>query len=255
MKITVCIKQVPDTETKLSINAEATNIDTQNIKWSINPYDEFAIEEALKIKTATGASVEVISVGPKLRVVEALRTALAMGADTAICIDTPNTLFLSSEMVAQAIGKVLKKKDLPDLIFTGKLGIDYNLGLMPFRLGEELNIAVLSGVSQMELKETLITATKDIDGGVKEHYTLNLPAIIGANKGLNTPRYPNLPGIMKAKRKPIEEFSWSELDVKPSPSFINYELPGERSAVNIIGGTEEEQVNQLITKLKEEKAL
>ncbi|MBE8163056.1 MAG: electron transfer flavoprotein subunit beta/FixA family protein, partial [Bdellovibrionaceae bacterium] len=205
MKITVCIKQVPDTEAKLEINNASTNIDATNIKWSINPYDEFAIEEALQIKASTQASVEVISVGPKSRVTDALRTALAMGADTAICVDTPEDMFLNSSMVAQAIAAVLQKKDLPDLIFTGKLGIDYNFGLMLFRLGQELNMPVLSGVSQLELKDKTLKATKKIDGGVKQEYSLNLPAIIGADKGLNTPRYPNLPGIMKAKRKPIEE--------------------------------------------------
>lgn len=255
MKITVCIKQVPDTETKLSINNTSTNIDTKNIKWTINPYDEFAIEEALKIKASAGASVEVISVGPKFRVTDALRTALAMGADTAICIDTPEDLFLSSDMVAQAIAKTLQKKELPDLIFTGKIGIDYNFGLMLFRLGKELNMPVLSGVSQLELKDKTINATKEIDGGVKQHYQLHLPAIIGANKGLNTPRYPNLPGIMKAKKKPIEEVPWSDLNISSSPSFTDYQLPGSRPSVNILTGTEDEQVNQLITKLKEQKAL
>lgn len=255
MKITVCIKQVPDTETKLSINSTSTNIDTTNIKWTINPYDEFAIEEALKLKASMGASVEVISVGPKLRVTEALRTALAMGADTALCIDTPADLFLNSEMVAKAIAKVLQKKDLPELIFTGKLGIDYNFGLMPFKLGQELNMPVLSGVSKFALKDNLINATKEIDGGVKQHYELQLPAIIGANKGLNIPRYPNLPGIMKAKRKPIEEFLWSDLEISTKPSFTHYQLPGDRPSVDMLLGTEEEQVSQLIVKLKEQKAL
>ncbi|MBE8221092.1 MAG: electron transfer flavoprotein subunit beta/FixA family protein, partial [Bdellovibrionales bacterium] len=243
------------TETKLSINGDSTNINTENIKWTINPYDEFAIEEALKTKASTGASVEVISVGPKTRVTEALRTALAMGADTAICIDTPDNLFLSSDMVAQAIAKTLQKKDLPDLIFTGKVGIDYNFGLMLFRLGEKLNMPVLSGVSKLELKNKTISATKEIDGGEKQNYELNLPAIIGATKGLNTPRYPNLPGIMKAKRKPIEEISFSELNISPDTSFYNYNLPGNRPDVNILSGTEEEQINKLITNLKEQKAL
>lgn len=255
MKITVCIKQVPDTETKLNLNSQSNNINTENIKWIINPYDEFAIEEALKVKASTGGHLEVISVGPKLRVTEALRTALAMGADTAICIDAKEDLFLSSAMVAKAIAKILQKQDLPDLIFTGKMGIDYNFGQMLFRLGQILNIPVLSGVSKFSLKDKQITASKEIDGGVKEHYQLNLPAIIGANKGLNTPRYPNLPGIMKAKRKPISEFSFKELGIDSDVSFNNYKMPGNRPKVEILSGTEDEQVNQLISKLKEQKVL
>lgn len=255
MKITVCIKQVPDTESKLSINNTSNNINTENIKWVINPYDEFAIEEALKLKASTGASLEVISVGPKFRVTEALRTALAMGADTAICIDAKEDLFLSPTMVAKAIAKILKKQELPDIIFTGKMGIDYNFGQMLFRLGQILNMPVLSGVSQFSLKDKQITASKETDGGITEHYQLNLPAIIGANKGLNIPRYPNLPGIMKAKKKPISEFLFKDLDITKDIAFENYKIPGDRPDVEILTGTEDEQINKLISKLKEQKVL
>ena len=253
MKIVVCIKQVPDTETKIKLNSDSSGIDTSGVKWVMNPYDEFAVEEAIKLKTEKSGSLTVISVGPKKRVVDSLRTALAMGADDAIVIDTEDEL--DSFATAKALSKALEKEGPFDMVFTGKLAIDDNASAVSQMLAEFMGFPHSTVVSKFEAGDGKVTVERDADGGSKETLELSGPAVIGANKGLNQPRYASLPGIMKAKKKPLKEIAFSELGVEATAqkvTYKNFQLPPEKPPVKMIEGEPAAQAKQLVELLRDE---
>jgi electron transfer flavoprotein beta subunit len=251
MQIYVCIKQVPDTETK--IRTTATGIDPAGVKWVMNPYDEFAVEEALKLKAANaGAVVTAISLGPKARVVESLRTALAMGADEAVVINAPETT--DNFATAKALAGYLKGQTY-DIIFTGKSAIDDNSMAVTQMMAELLGIPHATVVSKFEAKDKVVTIEREIEGGASEIVEVKLPAVFGANKGLNTPRYASLPGIMKAKKKEIKEVELASLGVGETDIKIklsDFELPKERPSCKLLTGDAQEQASQLARLLREE---
>jgi electron transfer flavoprotein beta subunit len=253
MNIFVCVKQVPDTETKIKLSADANSIDTAGFKWVINPYDEYAIEEALKFKQAKPeAVVNVISVGPKARASEALRTALAMGADEAIVIDAPESV--DNLTVASALAAAIKDSS-PALIFSGKSAIDDNSLAVSQMLAELLKLPHATSVTKFENKGDSVVVEREIDGGAKEVVELKLPAVVAANKGLNTPRYASLPGIMKAKKKVIKELSLDGLGVSATQSkvkFAAYQLPPDRPACKILSGDPGAQTSALVGLLRNE---
>ena len=180
MKIFVCLKQVPDTETRISIKADKSGIEEAGVKWVMNPYDEYAVEEALKLRDgAGGGSVTVISVGPKTRVVEVLRTALAMGADDGLVIDSVDAI--DSYLAAQAIAAAIKKEGAFDLILTGKLAIDANSASVPQMLAEALGIPHVTVVTKLTAGSPL-TVEREIEGGAREVIEINGPCVIAANK-------------------------------------------------------------------------
>ena len=271
MKIAVCLKQVPDTETKIKLtdsqlDASSQNlssqIDTRDIKWIISPYDEYAIEEALHIQSKESATVTAISFGPKSRVVKALQMALAMGVDEAVCISDSNDSSIGltdSLVVAKLLFKCIEKIGPFDLIFMGKTAIDDNQSAVVPMLAGLLNIPHASVVSKLEHHNKNIILERDIEGGTKEVIEMSLPALIGTTKGLNNPRYATLPGIMKAKKKPLTEMTPESLGVdiqKTSIEYTDFRLPSERPKVQMIEGDVQQQVNELTRLLKyEEKAL
>ena len=254
MKIFVCIKQVPDTETKIKLNADATGIEPTGIKWVMNPYDEIAVEEALKLKEGGKAShVTVLSLGPKLRVIETLRTALAMGADDAIAIDCPG--YLDPSATAKALANAIKAEGEFKFIFTGKLAIDDNAASIGQMIAEHLGVAHATVVSKLEVSETSAVAEREIEGGTREILQLQLPALVAVNKGLNLPRYASLPGIMKAKKKPIKEISLTDLGVSESDIRIRYQkfqLPPDKPPVKMLSGDSAAQASALVKLLREE---
>jgi len=255
MKIFVCVKQVPDTETKLKVNADHSGIDEADIKWVVNPYDEFAIEEALKLKAqlADDSTITLVSLGPQKRIVDALRTGLAMGADQAVAIHSEHPL--DSFTTAKALAQTIQNEGGADLIFTGKLAIDDNAASVPQQIAEFLNIAHTTAVSQFENENGSFVVHREVEGGTQEVVQLQAPAVIGANKGLNTPRYATLPGIMKAKKKPLKNVDLSDLDVSVSDQkvqFTEYQLPKEKPPVKMIEGESEEQAQKLVQLLREE---
>ena len=258
MKIAVCIKQVPDTETKIKlINQDGQQkLDMRNIKWIINPYDEYSIEEALQIKSKTAQEtlIKVICLGPKSRISEALRTALAMGIDEAVCIDTADHEgLMESLIVAKLLAQCLKKTGPFDLIFMGKVAIDDNQSAVGPMVAALLNIPHTSVISKLDYQDKKIIVERDIDAGAKEIIEMQLPALVGANKGLNTPRYATLPGIMKAKKKPITYISPTDLGVDLTTSSMEYtdfQLPSERPNVCMMKGEVTEQVTELVKLLK-----
>ncbi|NCN95088.1 MAG: electron transfer flavoprotein subunit beta/FixA family protein [Bdellovibrionales bacterium] len=253
MKTFVCIKQVPDTETKIQVKPDHSGIEEGSVKWVMNPYDEFAVEEALKLKTSTSDTVIVISAGPKTRVVDSLRTALAMGADEAIVIDAPETI--DSYLAAKLLAEAIKKEGDIRLVFAGKLAIDGNGSSVGQMVAEFLQIPHASVVSQLEFSEDSIQVGRDVEGGAKEIFKLKAPCVISANKGLNTPRYASLPGIMKAKKKPLKELTATDLGLEsftPKVKFKNFTLPPEKPPVKMIEGSPQEQAKKLVDLLMNE---
>lgn len=247
MKIAVLIKQVPDTETKIVINSDQSGIDEANVKYVMNPYDEFAVEEAIKI----GGETTVISMGPE-RSVEALRTALAMGIQKAVHIDTQGKWY-DSYATATVLSKVLKEGGY-DLILCGKQAIDGDNGQVVQMTGELLGIPQVMIVENIEVSGDQLKVTRRIGGGAKEVYQPSTPVILGAEKGLNQPRYASLPGIMKAKSKPVDKKSAEELLAGESNlvQFANYSLPPEKQAGKKIEGEPAEQAKELVRLLHEE---
>lgn len=258
MKIFVCIKQVPDTETKIKIKSDGSGIEPAGIKWVMNPYDEYAVEESIKIREANpGSIVNVITVGPKERAIESLRTALAMGADEGMVIHAPEALDAYS--TAKALSSVIQSEGGADLVLTGKLSIDANQSSVSQMVAELLKIPHATVVSKLQITQDSLTADRDIEGGAKEKLKLTLPALVAANKGLNTPRYASLPGIMKAKKKIIKEFDAAALgisDVDKKVLLKNYSLPPEKPSVKILSGDATAQSQELVKLLRDEaKAL
>lgn len=254
MKIFVCLKQVPDTETKIKILPDQSGIDPAGIKWVMNPYDEHAVEEAIKFKEKNpGAQVWAITSGPKARAVESLRTALAMGADEAIVINSPENLDAYS--TAKALASVMTSEGVGHLVFTGKLSIDNNQSSVPQMVAEFLSIPHTSVVSKFESASENTTVERDVEGGAKEVVQMINPSLVAANKGLNMPRYASLPGIMKAKKKVIKEFEFASLGIAATEQKVKYtgfSLPPEKPAVKLLAGDAASQVSQLISCLRDE---
>lgn len=257
MKIFVCIKQVPDTETKIKIAADSKGIDTSSIKWIVNPYDEYAIEEAVKLKEAnSGSSVTVFTVGPKKRAGDVLRTALAMGADEGVIIDSPEMIDPIS--TAKALAAAVKQEGGFDLILAGKSAIDDNASSVGPMLAQLLNIPHCSVVAKLSVAGEMLTAEREVEGGSKEVVQIQLPGLVTATKGLNTPRYASLPGIMKAKKKVLKELDLAGLGIenKGACALTNFRLPAEKPAAKLIGGVVDQQVTELVRLLRDEaKAL
>lgn len=253
MKIFVCVKQVPDTETKIQVKTDGSGIEESSIKWVMNPYDEFAVEEALKLKASTSDTVVVLGAGPKGRVVDTLRTALAMGADEALVIDTPETS--DTYQTAKLLAAAIKSEGDVRIVFAGKLAIDDNASSVGQMVAEFLEVPHASVVSKFEYNDGQVTAERDIEGGAKEVFKLSTPCVVAANKGLNTPRYASLPGIMKAKKKPLKELTPADLglgDLTPKIKFKNFSLPPEKPPVKMIEGSPEEQAKKLVDLLMNE---
>lgn len=200
MNIVVCISQTPDTATKIAVGADGKNIDPKGVKFVLNPYDEFAVEEGLRQRQASGGEVVLLCVGGE-GAKESIRLGLAMGADKAILIK--DDARPDSFVVAAELAEVIKGLN-PDLVLLGRQSVDYDSAQIGPMLAELLDLPMVSFVTKLDINGTTVRAERDIEGG-KEVVEASLPCIITAQKGLNEPRYPKLPDIMKAKSKPIEE--------------------------------------------------
>jgi electron transfer flavoprotein beta subunit len=256
LKIGVCVKQVPDTETKIRINDSRNWISEEGVKFVINPYDEYALEEALKAKEKFGGEVAIITVGPK-RCQESIRSGLAMGADRAIHI-VCDDYRLSSLTVAKILKEVISKEKF-DLVMMGKQAVDNDFSSVGPMLSELLGWASGNVVIKLDFSQDgkVITAQREVEGGGKEVLELLLPTLITATKGLNNPRYPSLKGIMQAKKKEIKEVSFSDLGLsgdKLTDCFTleNFRLPPERTAGKIIDGEPADAAEKLAELLRNE---
>jgi len=245
VNIAVCIKQVPDTETKVKISDDKKWIEESEINYILNPYDEFAVEEGLKIIEASGGEVTIISLGPD-RVTSTIRSALAMGATKAIHAKTesiPKDPMATAEALAQIIGE-----GNYDLIILGKQAIDDDHQQIGPILSEKLGIPSANVVTTLEVLDDKIRADRQIEGGF-EKIECSLPAIVTAQRGLNEPRYASLKGIMAAKKIQIEEKTVTIPEDKIEILEINY--PPEKPPGKIVGEGVD-AVPELIRLLKEE---
>lgn len=207
MNIAVCVSQTPDTTTKIVIGADGKSIDPKGVKFILNPYDEFAVEEALRRKEANGGSVTVVTVGDD-SAKETMRVALAMGADKGILVKDATKA--DSFSVAANLAETLKSLN-PDIIFMGRQSIDFDTAQMGPTVAAIMDLPCVTFVTSLEINGNSVKAERDIEGG-KEVVELSMPCVITTQKGLNEPRYPKLPDIMKAKSKPIEERANTSVD-------------------------------------------
>ncbi len=244
MKILVPIKRVPDAETTIKVNPDGNGIAESGIKWVVNPFCEIAIEEALKTKEATSdTEVVLVSIGTA-DAQEQLRTGLAMGADRAILVtcDVADTW-----VVARILAKVVEKES-PDMVIMGKQAIDDDSNVVGQLLAQLLAWPQATFISELSLAEGSAQCVREIDGGL-ETVKVPLPAIITADLRLNEPRYASLPGIMKARKKPLEEIEASSLgaDLTPRSTVKSLSPPPERQ-----GGRTVESVDELVGLLQSE---
>jgi len=245
MKILVPVKRVVDFNVKVRVKSDQSGVELANVKMSMNPFDEIAVEEALKLKEA-GKATEVIavSVGP-IACQETLRTALAMGADRAILVET------DLETQPLAVAKVLKalaQKESPGLVILGKQAIDDDANQTGQMLAALLDWPQATFASKVEIDGTTARVTREIDGGL-ETIEIATPAVITTDLRLNTPRYATLPNIMKAKKKPLENVKPADLgvDVAPRLKTLSVSEPPKRK-----GGVMVKDVAELVNKLKNE---
>lgn len=251
MNIYVLMKRTFDTEERITIaNGQIAEDDAEFI---INPYDEYAIEEAITVRDAHGGEITVVTIGDE-EAAKQLRTALAMGADKATLINTEGDVDEMDEFTAATLlAQYLKDKEV-DLILAGNVAIDGGSGQVGPRVAELLNINYVTTITELAIDGTDVTIVRDVEGD-SERIVTSLPLLVTAQQGLNEPRYPSLPGIMQAKRKPLEELEIDDLDlddVEAKTTTIEIFLPPAKEAGRILQGELQEQVAELVDLLKNE---
>lgn len=252
MNILVCMKQVPDTAIEIKLDAENKSVDKSQLTYVVNPYEEYAIEAGLQLKEKFGGDVTLITMGPD-RAEEVLRTGLAMGADKGIHISDPALEGSDTLVTAKVLAAAIKGLTY-DIVLCGKVAVDDNTGQVGPALAELLGIPHISGATTLEVDQASkkAVATREVEGGVVQ-MEVPLPAVITAEKDLNTPRYPSLPGIMKAKTKPVDKKDVASLGLDPSSVGLagskimplGMSLPPEREAGRILEGDPDQAAKEL----------
>jgi len=253
VNIIACVKQVPDTEAQIKVKADGSGIEEGQIKWVMNPYDEFGVEEALKLKEKNGGDVTIVCVGPA-RAMETIRTALAMGADKGVHISDPAFDNADAFVVANALAAVIKT--MPhDIIFCGQRAIDDDSGQVGAMLAEALNVPQLTIVTKLEFAGSSVKVIRPIEGAQLSIETA-LPCVVTCQKGLNEPRYASLPGIMKAKKKPVDVKNAAAIGVATDAKATVAKTvpPPARPPGKIICGDEPAQKAAELGKLLREEA-
>ncbi|MFC4599825.1 electron transfer flavoprotein subunit beta/FixA family protein [Cohnella hongkongensis] len=251
MNIYVILKQTFDTEEKIVLRDG--QIAEDGVKFVINPYDEYAVEEAIRLKDRHGGTIVAVSVGPD-RAAEALRTALAMGADEAVLL-CDERIGGDEYSVSRALAAYLGAQKF-DLVLGGNFSIDNGSGQVAVRLAALLDLPHAASVTRLTVDGGLAVALRDAEGDA-ETIELALPALITAQQGLNEPRYPSLPGIMKAKKKPLrtlrlEDVGLTEADVAPKTERLSLSLPPARQAGKLLKGDPAQQAAELVKLLRTE---
>jgi len=245
MKVLVPVKRVVDYNVKVRVKADGTGVETANVKMSMNPFDEIAVEEAVRLKEA-GTAVEIIAISVgSAQCQETLRTALAIGADRAILVET------TVETQPLAVAKILKAivaREQPGLVIMGKQAIDDDSNQTGQMLAALLNWSQATFASNVKVSGNTLEVTREVDGGL-ETLSVNLPAVVTTDLRLNEPRYVTLPNIMKAKKKPFETLTPDALgvDVAPRLKTLKVQEPPKRSAGQMV-----KSVPELVQKLKNE---
>lgn len=253
MNIYVLLKRTFDTEEKISIAGSAINED--GAEFIINPYDEYAVEEAIQVRDEHGGEVTVVTVGNE-EAEKQLRTALAMGADKAVLINIEDDVELQDQYTtAKVLAEFLKDKDA-DLILAGNVAIDNASGQVGPRVADLLGIPYVTTITDLKIDGTNVSVVRDVEGD-EEKIETSLPLLVTAQQGLNDPRYPSLPGIMKAKKKPLEEIELDDLDldeddVVAKSKTIEVFLPPQKEAGKVLSGELADQVKELVNLLHTE---
>jgi len=246
VKILVAIKRVIDPDARIRLNPDASGVDEESVEYKVNPFCENAIEEALVLQAAHGGEIILVTVGPE-ETTQTIRSGLAMGADRAIRIEG-NDHALDSDLVARILCKVIEREE-PNVILLGKQAVDGDNNQVGQLLAEYMGYGQACFASEVTIEGESAQVTREVDGGL-ETISVPLPAVITADLRLNEPRYASLPGIMKAKRKPIDVLTTDELGVTDTGlkiELVSLELPPTRAA-----GVMVESVDDLLDKLKNE---
>ncbi|MBW7650728.1 electron transfer flavoprotein subunit beta/FixA family protein [Anoxybacillus sp. ST4] len=253
MNIFVLMKRTFDTEEKIVIQNGKVN--EEGAEFIINPYDEYAIEEAIQVRDQHGGEVTVVTIGNEDAEKE-LRTALAMGADKAVLINVEDDVEHRDQYTtAKVLAQYLKDKEA-DLILAGNVAIDGGSGQVGPRVAELLGIPYVTTITKLEIDGMNVKVVRDVEGD-EEVIEASLPLLVTAQQGLNEPRYPSLPGIMKAKKKPLEELELDDLDleeedVEAKTKTIEIFLPPKKEAGKILQGDMADQVKELVSLLHTE---
>ncbi|OPG15784.1 electron transfer flavoprotein subunit beta/FixA family protein [Ferroacidibacillus organovorans] len=250
MNVIVCMKQTFDTEAKITLTDGKIN--EEGVQWIINPYDEYAIEEALKIKEATEGTVTVVTIGPA-RVEEAVRTALAMGADDAVIVDDP-AAFGDEFAAAEVLAAVIRTRTY-DVILAGNQAVDDGSSQVAVRLAQLLDVPHVSTITKLTFDGAVAVAERDAEGDT-EVVEVKLPALFTAQQGLNEPRYPSLLGIRKASKKPVEHVTvagigLAENAIAKRVAVTETFIPAQKGAGRILTGDTPERVRELVRELRQ----
>jgi electron transfer flavoprotein beta subunit len=253
MQIYVCVKHVPDTAANIKIVGD-DGFDDAGCKFIVNPYDEYAVEQAVRLTEAGGGEVIVVTVG-KAAAAATLRAAMAMGAHRGILV-TVDSQFVDSRTTARALKAAIDQDGTPDIVFCGRGAVDTEGFQTLYRLAAAMDLPVVNEINTMELTDGKAVVGRETGGGTRETIEVGLPCVLGATKGLNDPRYPKFPDIMKAKKKPVNELSLADLDLSTDDAgyeLVSLEKAPERSGAKILDGDTRQAVEALVTILKEDE--
>jgi electron transfer flavoprotein beta subunit len=256
MKAMVCLKQVPHQDARLDVNSDGTWIQEDNIKFEINSYDTYAVEEALRLKDAGDTEVVVVSIGPD-RVTQALRTALGMGADRAVHVNDPAAMGADALGTAKILAAIAKEEGA-DIVFAGLMADDDNASAIPPMVAELLGFPSATGVLATDIGDASITVERELEGGALEVVELPKPCLIAIQSGANQVRYASLKGIMQAKKKPVDVKTLADLGLADSAGAAQNKttvnkiyVPAKGDTAELLEGSTDEVVGQLVTKIKE----
>ena len=256
MQIYVCVKHVPDTAANIKVVGDTGYNDT-TCKFIINPYDEYAVEEAVRrVESVGNGEVVVVTVGPEAAVAT-MRSAMAMGAHRGILVKV-NRQFLDSTITSLALKAAIEQDGKPDIVFTGKGAVDTEGFQTLYRLAAAMKLPVANEVVKLEIGNGKATVEQEIGAGTRQVLEMALPCVIGATKGLNEPRYPKFPDIMKAKKKEIKQIDIDQLGLNNSSEkseLLKLEPVAERSSAKIMQGSVREQVIELVRILREDEKI
>jgi electron transfer flavoprotein beta subunit len=255
MRIYVCVKHVPDTAARITVVGGTGFAET--CKFIVNPYDEYAVEEAVRLaQKAAGSEVIVVTVG-KEAAVASLRAALALGPQRGILVKT-DAQFLDSRTTALALQKAIAAEGAPDLVLTGKQSVDSEGMQTPYRLAQAFGMPVVSDVVKLTVEGRRALIEREIEGGSREVLEVDLPCVIAATRGLNEPHYPKLPEILQAKKKAIKVIALADLGLSADggrTEIVQLVATPERGQARMLEGSTREKVEQLVSLLEQENVL
>jgi electron transfer flavoprotein beta subunit len=256
MKLLVCIKQVPDMESRFKVNSQGVWFDESDLAWRLNEYDEYAVEQAVQLREQLGDSCELtaLSIGPE-RIVESVKKALAMGCDRAVHIRDDQAADKDAWQIAGIIAAYARDQGF-DLVFTGMQSQDRGSAQVGVMAAEELGYACATTVVGFSYGDGAVTVKRELEGGLKGVVKLTIPALVTCQLGLNVPRYPTLPNIMKAKKKEIQNLAVADLLTGQSLSTTtSFNPPAKKGGGQVLEGDIGPMVDQLLGILKDKTAV